>query len=215
MKILLAYPYFIEERIHAEDMDAVPMGLYFVGAALKKRGYRTDIVDWHARQGTPERIREVLMEKAPDVIGVSILHGNRWGGIEIARMAREVLPRARIVFGGIGATFLWRHLLTHFSEIDFVVIGEGDRSFLELVRCLDRGDEKGLEDVPGIAFRKGKKIFRTPDRKPVEDLDSLPIPAEYFAYQHVTSTRGCAWRCAFCGSPRFWGGRIRFRSPEH
>lgn len=209
----MIYPYFIEERIQGEDIRVPPIGLYYVAALLKENDYNAEILNWHDIHKTPEKIKETLKEKRPDVIGFSILHANRWGGIEIARIARQLNPEVKIVFGGIGAAFLWRHLLTHFPEIDFVVLGEGEYPFLDLVRYLENGSYKQLDDIKGIAFRKNGKIARTMDPEPIGDLDQLPIPAKYFVYSHVTSSRGCAWKCTFCGSPKFWGQKIRFRSP--
>ena len=72
MKILLIYPYFLEERILAEEVGAVPIGLYYVGAVLKSHAYDVAILNWHDMAKRPERIREVLHEKRPDVIGFSI-----------------------------------------------------------------------------------------------------------------------------------------------
>jgi len=155
------------------------------------------------------------MRKRPDVIGLSILHGNRWGGIEIARVAKAIDPDVTVVFGGVGATFLWEHFLTHFAEIDFVVLGEGEVPFLNLARALEQKGKKDFERIRGIAFRKGTGLVNTGPESPIRNLDDLPIPAKYYTYQHVSSSRGCAWNCAFCGSPRFWGKGVRFRSPGH
>ena len=145
MKILLVYPYFLEDRIHEDDIAVVPQGLFYVGAVLKENDYDVEILNWHNINKTPEKISHILSEKKPDIIGFSILHANRWGGIEIARIARQVYPNVKIVFGGIGATFLWKHFLTHFQEIDYVVIGEGEYSFLNLVRCLKKMIRKALK----------------------------------------------------------------------
>ena len=49
----------------------------------------------------------------------------------------------------------------------------------------------------------------------IQNLDELPNPAKYFDYQHVSSTRGCPGKCTFCGSPQFWGYKVRFHSPEY
>ncbi|MGD9319371.1 MAG: radical SAM protein, partial [Desulfobacteraceae bacterium] len=156
-----------------------------------------------------------LREKKPDVIGFSILHANRWGGIEIAQIAKQLNPEVKIVFGGIGASLLWEHLLRHFSEIDFVVIGEGDYTFLNLIKWIEGGDEKPPQNIKGIAFRENGKVVKTEKADLQPELDKLPHPAKYFDYQHISSTRGCAWNCTFCGSPQFWGHKIRFRSPEN
>lgn len=214
MKILLIYPYFIEERMHDEDIRAVPMGLYSVGAVLKENDYDVEVLDWHEINSTPEKIKEALDQKRPDVLGFSVLHGNRWGAIEIARTAKKLNPKTTTVFGGIGATFLWEHLLTHFPEVDVVVLGEGEWTFLSLVRHFEKNGDQGPAEIRGIAYRKNGKILKTARTDPIKDLDSLPIPAEHFTYSHVSSSRGCAWNCSFCGSPEFWGRNIRWRSPE-
>ena len=214
MKVLLIYPYFIEERIRDDDVKAVPMGLYSVGAVMKENHYDVEILDWHEINRTPEKVEETLVEKKPDVIGFSVLHGNRWGAIEIARTAKRLDPKVKTVFGGIGATFLWSHLLSHFPEVDYVVLGEGERTFLNLVRHFEKEQDQGMTEIRGIGYRENGKILKTGEPNPIKDLDSLPIPAKYFTYPHVSSSRGCAWNCSFCGSPEFWGRTIRWRSPE-
>ena len=214
MKILLIYPYFIEDRMHDEDIKAVPMGLYSVAAVLKENHYDVEVLDWHEINRTPEKVKKALVEKKPDVIGFSVLHGNRWGAIDIARTAKQLNLKTKIVFGGIGATFLWEHLLTNFPEVDCVVLGEGEWTFLNLVSHFEKKQGQGMEEIKGIAYRENGKILKTGEPDPVKDLDSLPIPAKHFIYPHVSSSRGCAWNCSFCGSPEFWGRKLRLRSPE-
>jgi len=215
MKILLIYPYFLEDRIHEDDIAIVPQGLFYVGAVLKENDYDVEVLNWYNINKTPEKISNILSEKKPDIIGFSILHANRWGGIEIARIARQVYPNVKIVFGGIGATFLWKHFLTHFQEIDYVVIGEGEYSFLNLVRGLKKNDKKGIERIRGIAFRKNGKAVKTKRGELINNLDKLPMPAKYFNFQHLSLTRGCPGKCTFCGSPRFWGTKVRFHSIDY
>jgi radical SAM superfamily enzyme YgiQ (UPF0313 family) len=216
MKILLIYPYFLNSRVYtAEDVRAVPLGLYYVAAVLKDNQYDVEILNWHDINATPPKIREVLEDKKPDLIGFSILNANRWGGIEIARTARQINPRVKIVFGGIGATFLWKHFLTHFQEVDFVVIGEGEHTFLKLIRCLETDSLQAIEKINGLAYRKNGKPERTRQAQPIGRLDDLPDPAQYFDYQHLALTRGCGGNCNFCGSPRFWGRKIRFHSADY
>ena len=216
MKILLIYPYFLETRVlTAEDVSAVPLGVYYVAAVLKENNYDVEILNWHNINATPEKIKEILVEKKPEVIGFSILHGNRWGGIEIARIAKKIDPAVTIVFGGVGATFLWEHFLSHFSEVDYVVIGEGEHTFLNLVEHLESGHLQKIETLNGLAYRKDGQAVRTADAVAINRLDDLPDPAKHFTYQHLSLTRGCAGKCKFCGSPRFWGRNVRFHSADY
>jgi radical SAM superfamily enzyme YgiQ (UPF0313 family) len=216
MKILLIYPYFLNDRVYTiEDVRAVPLGVYYVAAVLKQNRYDVEILNWHNINTTPHLIRKILQEKKPDIIGFSILNANRWGGIEIARIARQINSRVKIVFGGIGATYLWKHFLTHFQEVDFVVIGEGEHTFLELIRALEDNCSRALGKIKGVAFRQNGEPVRTAAAEPIGKLDDLPDPAKYFEYQHLTLTRGCGGNCNFCGSPRFWGRQVRYHSADY
>ncbi len=215
MKIALIYPYFLVDRVHWEEVTVPPIGLYYIGAFLKEAGQEVKIWNWHDIRKSPEKIRELLELERPEVIGFSILHANRWGAIEIARIAKELNPEVKIVLGGIGATFLWEHLLTHFKEIDFIVLREGEIPLGNLIRHLEKRGAAHPEEVAGIAFRKSGRPVQTRASEPIQDLDLLPDPAKYFTFQHVVSSRGCAWDCSFCGSPKFWGRRIRFHSPDY
>ena len=125
MKILLIYPYFLDKRIHEYDISVPPIGIYYVGALLKEKGYDVQIYNWYNINQSPDIISDMINSERPDIIGFSILHANRWGGIDIAKIAKTLNPDIKIVFGGIGATFLWDHLLNHFHDIDYIVLGEG------------------------------------------------------------------------------------------
>jgi len=215
LKILLIYPNCLEDRLHAEDARVVPIGLYYIGAVLKENQYDVEILNWHDIHKTPHKIEDTIGKKRPDVIGFSIMHANRWGGIDIARTAKKILPEVKIVFGGIGTTFLWEHLLRHFKEIDFAVLGEGEYSFLNLVRCIEKGDHEGIKEIKGIAFRDETRIVKNEKTEVIQNLDKLPMPSKYFDFQHLSSSRGCPSNCTFCGSPQFWGHKVRFHSPEY
>jgi len=215
MKILLIYPYFLDKRIHEYDISVPPIGIYYVGALLKENGYDVQVYNWHSANHTPDIISDIIDKERPDIIGFSILHANRWGGIDIAKIAKNLNPDIKIVFGGIGATFLWDHLLTHFHDIDYIVLGEGEIPFLNLVKALATGAHDKIPHIPGIAFRLQQQPQKTDPAAPVENLDQFPNPARYFQFQHVAFTRGCPGNCAFCGSPLFWGPQVRTHSPGY
>ncbi len=213
MKIVLIYPYCLEDRLAQDDISAVPMGLYYVGAVLKAHGYQVSLLNWHRMRGRMAEIRAALQDEDPDIVAFSILNANRWGALEIARIAKQLKPEILTVLGGIGATFLWRHFLTHFPQIDLVVCGEGEYTFLELVQSIEDGqDLEMLSSIAGLALRLEGRPFYTGPRPFIENLDKLPMPARYFTFQHLALTRGCPGRCSFCGSPAFWHRKVRSHS---
>jgi anaerobic magnesium-protoporphyrin IX monomethyl ester cyclase len=215
MKILLIYPYCLEDRINVENVESMPIGIYYVAALLKEKNYDVEIINWQKLGRSPEEIRAVLAEKRADVLGFSILQVNRRGGIEIAKIAKQINPEVQIVFGGITPTFLWKHFLAHFPEIDCIVRGEGEYTFLKLIQCFEKKEFESIGAIRGIAFRKNNTPVKTQDAEPVNDLDELPNPAKYFTFEHLALTRGCPGNCTFCGSPKFWGQRVRFHSADY
>lgn len=215
MKILLIYPYFLDRRIKEEDVNALPIGIYYLGAMLKENNYEVEIINWYSIKDKQKEIIDTLIHKNPDVIGFSIVHANRWGAIDIAKIAKKILPNVRIVFGGIGATFLWEHLLKNFSEIDCIVLREGEYTFLRLLQHIYEGKEDLIHSIQGIAFRKDGKPVTSGLPEFIDDIDSLPLPSKYFTYQHIISSRGCYYNCNFCGSPNFWSRKVRFHSPDY
>lgn len=215
MKIALVYPYFLEARVHAEEIRVPPMGIYYVAAALIEKGHRVEVFNWSEVHRNPQRISESLTAMRPQVIAFSILHANRWGGLDIAAAAKQLFPEVTTVFGGIGASYLWEHLLTHFPQVDYVVVGEAEKSVCRLAACLEAGSRAAIEQIAGIAYRRDGRAVLNPCDPLLPDLDSLPDPARYFTYQHVALTRGCPANCSFCGSPWFWQRRVRFHSPTY
>ncbi len=215
MNILLINPYCLDPRLQDYDIKVPPIGLYYIGARLIEEGHSCEILNLYDMQGRQREIQEAVSSRQPDLIGISILHANRWGGIDIARIAKTTAPDLPIVFGGPGATFLWRHLLTHFPEIDYIVTGEGEKCMSDMIELLQEGRRDAISSLPGVACRVDGQCIKNDPAPFIEELDSLPDPSRHFSFQHVISSRGCPWNCAFCGSPRIWKRRVRFHSPNY
>ncbi|MCK5165359.1 MAG: radical SAM protein [Desulfobacula sp.] len=215
-KILLVNPVCLDARITGEDVHIVPIGLYYIGALLIENGFDTRIINLAAGRDDPVKaFKHMVAAEHPDVIGFSVTNPNRWNAMECATAAKKIKPDITIVFGGPAPTFLANHLLSACPDIDFIVAGEGEITFLELVTQLENGHNASFKQINGLVFKKKDDLFTTPPRNPIKDLDTLVHPSKYFVYQHLSMSRGCPGKCTFCGSPRFWGNQnLRFHSPQ-
>jgi radical SAM superfamily enzyme YgiQ (UPF0313 family) len=190
------------------------MGVWFIAACLAEAGHQVEVLNWHAEGRDLHAAQAALAELAPDLIGFTVLQANRHAALDLARRAKAALPGVRTVLGGVAATFLWKLFLDHCPDVDFVIRGEGEMAMLALAARLESGEER-YDDLPGLAWRERGAARANPCAEPLADLDSLPNPARRFTYAHLALTRGCPGKCNFCGSPRFWGPKVRFHSPEY
>lgn len=226
-----------------------PVGLAYIAATLRAQGHSVQLVDAvgaavdQFQPGPDESflthglsIEQIVARIAPDteVIGVSAMFSHEWPVIRplIAGLA-ERCPDALVVVGGEHATAVPELVLADSPSVDVVVLGEGEETLGELVRC--RHDRSRLTAVPGVVVRSpegGAPAQRTPARARIRTVDDIPAPAwdlvpidAYLDRGHgfgvhrgrsmpVVATRGCPYRCTFCSSPSMWTTRWTARSAE-
>jgi radical SAM superfamily enzyme YgiQ (UPF0313 family) len=219
MKILLIYQSGLSHR-RDPYISLVPTGLCYLHACLQEAGYDSLLANFSAWPNT--RIKQELLRFKPDIVGISQWTHNRHTSMELSRKCRTILPECTIVMGGAHATFCYEDILVVGSPVDIVVRGEAEATLLELVSELKAGG--GCKNISGIAFRNSGGIVTTQPRSNLEDLDKLPLPAQYLNLsvgldvdlqsEFIVTTRGCPSTCYFCSSPDFWGRKVRFRSPH-
>lgn len=212
MKVLLLYPPCFYARPKDEDHKVMPIGLYYIGAYLLEKGFEVSLVNGYELENSPQALEHLLKKELPDVVGFSVYNANRVNALNWAKWIKELLPSTTTIFGGVAATFMSEYFLS-FPQVDFVLRGEGEISFYELLTALK--EKRDFTQVKGIGFKKGEEIVFTQEREFIEDLDSLPNPAQYFTFQHVILGRGCPYNCAFCASPKFWERKVRFHSADY
>lgn len=161
-------------------------------------------------------VRRLLDQYLPDLVAISSVTKNYGRAIYIAREAK--LRGIPVVVGGMHISSLPTSLS---PEMDAACIGEGEETFLELLRLfLDTGrfTPADLSKIKGIAYYDHGALFQTELRKPLLDINDLPHPnRSLIGYGHrayIYTSRGCAYRCVFCSCTRFWGN-VRHASADY
>ena len=213
--------------IHARRFP--PIGLTYVAAALEKEGFQVEIIDNYLLEKPIDALKLEVKKLAPEIVGITCGSVTYQRCIETAKAVKEVLPSCKVVVGGWHPSYMPESVLQH-PEIDYVVVGEGERAMVELAAHITKGrDNQTIPAIAGVAYRyEGKIVKNAP--KFIENLDEIPYPArhllpmhlydraiEYLAVKPVdimSIRRGCPFNCAFCESNKLWGPTCRSFSPS-
>ena len=193
-----------------------------LSAFVKQRGFSTAVLDLAIEKNPYELLREKLNTLKPRFIGITAATTFFHEAKEIAKICHQTLGSdVIIVCGGPHASALPQDCLTN-SEIDIAMVGEGEKTLLEIIQG------KKLAEINGIFYKKDDKIFSTPPREFIDNLDSLPFPdislydikryrcakivSRYSPVIQIETSRGCPNNCSFCAKSVF-GRRFRTKSP--
>jgi anaerobic magnesium-protoporphyrin IX monomethyl ester cyclase len=148
-----------------------PIGLMYVAAALEKAGFKVQILDNYLMNKTTDEIKQIITKLNPQIVGITCGSATYPRCIETTKAIKETLPNCRIIVGGWHASYMPDSLLAN-PEIDYVVMGEGERAITQLATCITNGNELAAATIPGVAFRhQGKNIKNPP--KFIENLDEI------------------------------------------
>ena len=219
-----------------------PLGVAYLASSLLAVGHRVTLVDavgeapaarwrwgrWAARGLDAEGILERIPRDV-DMIGVSSRYTAAHGLVSaLCERLGAARPDVALVVGGPHATACPELVLSS-PAVDWVVLGEGERTLRRLVDVV--AGRAGVGELDGVAYRDGARVLVRPPT-PLSDLDALPWPARHLLpmesywqarephgaqrgrWANVLATRGCSYDCAFCTSPGLVGRRIRARSPR-
>ncbi|MBS3117900.1 radical SAM protein [Candidatus Woesearchaeota archaeon] len=234
MKILLINPPF-KNVLMAETPKFVnenrgynpPMGIISIATCINaSTNHEAEVLDAQLLEMDYGDIKKELERVKPEIIGMAALTFTLLDTLHMAKIVKEINPNIKIVFGGPHATMFPYETIKQ-DAVDMVVIGEGERTFPELVENIR--DEGKLRKVNGLMFKDKKgEVVVTPPRELIQDLDKIPIPdrtlTPYKKYSSVLAkrnplttmitSRGCPFRCTFCDRPQAGGKSWRARSPK-
>ncbi|MCX7716665.1 MAG: B12-binding domain-containing radical SAM protein [Endomicrobia bacterium] len=234
----------------------IPIGLLYIASVLEKNGYEVKVFDCRVDFDDPRLLNtyenrdyvekhwgnafmRIVQNIAPDIVGISNqFSAQTKNAIKVAELVKQVNPNIVTIVGGPHASVLPQCFFNFSKSIDFVIIGEGEYTFLKLVKSLR--NNKKLSDLPGVIsyddIREGN--FKP---QPILDLDNLPFPSyhlvnleKYFQaeklgfevrgrYKYPRSeravpmitSRGCPYECIFCSVHLHMGRKWRAHSYKY
>jgi anaerobic magnesium-protoporphyrin IX monomethyl ester cyclase len=246
-KVLLFLPPAVTVKDRIDINPLPPLGLAYLGAVLEGIGIEVKIVDcliegWDKRcdvsAGTIQiglsdgDIEKIVRDFKPDIVGVNNLFTKqRQQAHKIYAIAKKIEAGTVTVAGGAHPSVMPELVLSD-PNVDFVVLGEGERTMVDLVRVIE--GSKPVATLDGVGYREKGLIKILPKINFIDDLDSLPFPArhllsmeKYFGlpsshgdrrkkrFSPIITSRGCPAHCTFCSAYAVWGRKFRARSPEN
>jgi len=207
-----------------------PIGLMYLASYLKsKSNHEIKIMDAFSCNIDENQFLNQVKKENPDVIGLSCTSYTFLYSMKLLEKIKKMLPDIIIVVGGIHATFFAENILKNYKFIDFVIKGEGEITFSELINNLH--DIRKLKNIKGLAFRYKNKLINNKTEL-ISKLDILPFPDrelvknnDYAHYSNgiritsgkfttILSSRGCPHNCIFCCCSALFNRVWRTRSVE-
>jgi radical SAM superfamily enzyme YgiQ (UPF0313 family) len=155
-----------------------------------------------------QTVEQLVGEHQPDIVGLSVMTFQRKTALRVIELVRSLRPEVRIVCGGYDPSLAPEAYMHEGSGVDFIVRGEGELTFRELLRALE--NRNGLENIAGLTYRSDAGWRQNPAR-PVHSLegDDIRLPKRSarvltdFAMlgrpvDVVETSRGCTFDCGFC-----------------
>jgi len=210
MKRTLRKLVFVEPKsthLHIYSRVCIPrLGSVLLGTIMRNKGYdvRVYIEDIEAID-----MQEVF---SADLVAISAITSTAPQSYRLADQVRQ--SGAIAVMGGTHTSFLPEEGLAH---ADFVVRGEGEFAFQELVDAIQSG--QGFEKIQNLSYRVNGQVAHNPERPKIPNLDVNPIP-DYTLITgwkpggviSVATSRGCPFSCTFCSVPGMYGHAFRTHS---
>jgi radical SAM superfamily enzyme YgiQ (UPF0313 family) len=224
MKVLLIDP--PHKLFPGLRMWTPSFGLLQLGAYLEREGTKVQIVDATALSAPWKDLGNTVSTSKADVIGITCsatcLSPE---AIQTISLCRKLSPNSVIVAGGSHFTLMAETILRELKELNYIILGEGEITFSQLIQELSRGGPgKGLK---GLAYSDNGKVIIHERRSLIPNLDSLPFPAYHLIdmkatayYWHgmgrrafgISTSRGCGDHCTYCSETKFWESVWRGRS---
>ena len=203
-----------------EEFDNLGVG--YLSSVLSEAGYESSIIDFTDKKGN---ILKKLKKINPLIVGFSVIFQYHiYEFEELISYLRKGGIECHFTAGGQYSSLKYEDLFEMIPSLDSIVRFEGEYTFLELVKCIDKGTD--WSNIAGIAYKTMGKVYSNALREVETDLDNFPVPKrsalkEYALgkkFATILAGRGCLNSCSFCYLKEYYrqstGPNKRIRKPE-
>lgn len=166
-----------------------------------------------------EQIREKIKEYKPHIVGISSLFSPYYEeALKCAQIAKEVNKETITILGGNHPTLTANSLIKK-DEIDFIIKGEADFLFKELVTSLAKQKDSKVQELPGVIFKNQASSYLSEKYNIIEDIDELPfndltLIENKYNLAMLQTSRGCPLNCGFCAISNLPVKKWRAKTPK-
>ena len=173
--VFLIHPPKVYKHQIVDNLRYPPVGLLSLAAVLRESGMKVLFYDANVESGDHiETINKIILDEEVDAVGLSFTSIIANGAYLMADKIKLAHPNIPVIAGGYHPTVVSEEVTRH-TSFDYVVVGEGEETFSELLSAIQEG--KDPKDIPGLSYLRDNQIVKTASRELIPDLDSIPIPA--------------------------------------
>jgi radical SAM superfamily enzyme YgiQ (UPF0313 family) len=198
-----------------------PLDLAYMAAILEKENFECVIRDYPAENKTWQAFKKDIEDNDFNILIISATTPTLYTDLLACDIAKEKNPNILTVAKGAHFAAEDMEVMEQVKNLDISIRGEYELAVGEL------GQNKPLEEIPGITYRENGRIRRNPSRPTLENMDILPLPARHLLNNRlyvrpdtgemmtsIQTNRGCPARCVYCLVRTVSGSKIIARSPE-
>lgn len=211
--------------------NSFPYGVASIAAYINERGHDVSYLDPNIERMSLKKFINYIKSGNFDLIGIGSTTLQIGYAISSFEIIKKHFPDIITVLGGVHCTLMPTETISSTDVIDYLILGEGEIPFFQLIEYLSLGGENDIKTIEGICFREnGSIILNPPSDSNHLSPEDIPIPlfdifpmhkyvpqitwAKVFPSYSVIASRGCPFKCAFCNARDILGRKVRYKSVE-
>jgi len=197
-------PVTLEERYGSLESAGTlypPLGIAYLASIAIKNKCDVEVIDSEAEGYNYVDIKGFIKAYKPDIVGMQTYCTNIQQCLKVAQIIKSINPYIKVLLGGAQVTLFYDK---DYDNVDFIIRGEGEKVFEELI------SGKEVSIINGLVWKNGDGIVVNPQQELIRDLDSIPFPARHLfpieKYHssaqlrgnrtlNIMTSRGCPYRC--------------------